>query len=75
MPIIETKLNPRSDDFRNNAVALEALVADLRAKVEHLALGCLETVSLNCSIRVRRSWNCRSWPRSACITTTRRAPV
>jgi 3-methylcrotonyl-CoA carboxylase beta subunit len=39
MPIIETKLNPRSDDFRNNAVALEALVADLRAKVEHLALG------------------------------------
>jgi 3-methylcrotonyl-CoA carboxylase beta subunit len=39
MPIIETKLNPRSDDFRNNAAALEALVADLRAKVEKLALG------------------------------------
>ena len=39
MPIIETKLNPRSDDFRNNAAALEALVADLRAKVERLALG------------------------------------
>ncbi|MEW6339093.1 MAG: carboxyl transferase domain-containing protein [Paraburkholderia sp.] len=39
MPIIETKLNPRSDDFRNNAAALEALVADLRAKIEKLALG------------------------------------
>jgi 3-methylcrotonyl-CoA carboxylase beta subunit len=39
MPIIETKLNPRSDDFRNNALALEALVADLRAEVEQLALG------------------------------------
>jgi 3-methylcrotonyl-CoA carboxylase beta subunit len=39
MPIIETKLNPRSDDFRNNAAALEALVADLRAKVDKLALG------------------------------------
>ena len=39
MPIIETKLNPRSDDFRNNAAALEVLVADLRAKVEKLALG------------------------------------
>src|ERR1700733_13986814 len=39
MPIIETKLNPRSDDFRTNAAALEALVADLRAKVDKLALG------------------------------------
>ncbi|MCC8400638.1 methylcrotonoyl-CoA carboxylase [Paraburkholderia sp. MMS20-SJTN17] len=39
MPIIESKLNPRSDDFRANAAALEALVADLRAKVEQLAQG------------------------------------
>src|SRR5579864_8028603 len=39
MPIIETKLNPRSDDFRANAAALEALVADLRAKIEKLSLG------------------------------------
>ncbi|WP_345816154.1 carboxyl transferase domain-containing protein [Paraburkholderia sp. PREW-6R] len=39
MPIIESKLNPRSDDFRANAAALEALVADLRAKVEKLSLG------------------------------------
>ncbi|HEX7933310.1 MAG TPA: carboxyl transferase domain-containing protein [Paraburkholderia sp.] len=39
MPVIESKLNPRSDDFRANAAALEALVADLRAKVEKLALG------------------------------------
>ncbi|MGF6639245.1 hypothetical protein OKW38_005550 [Paraburkholderia sp. MM5496-R1] len=26
MPFIESKLNPRSDDFRANAAALEALV-------------------------------------------------
>jgi 3-methylcrotonyl-CoA carboxylase beta subunit len=39
MPVIETKLNPRSDDFRANAAALEALVADLREKIGKLALG------------------------------------
>jgi 3-methylcrotonyl-CoA carboxylase beta subunit len=39
MPIIESKLNPRSDEFRTNAAALETLVADLRAKVEQLSLG------------------------------------
>ncbi|MDR6382682.1 carboxyl transferase domain-containing protein [Paraburkholderia caribensis] len=39
MPIIESKLNPRSDDFRANAAALEALVEDLKAKISKLALG------------------------------------
>jgi 3-methylcrotonyl-CoA carboxylase beta subunit len=39
MPIIESKLNPRSDEFRANAAALEALVADLRAKIDQLAQG------------------------------------
>src|SRR5215470_13905787 len=39
MPIIESKLNPRSDDFRTNAAALEALVEDLKAKISKLALG------------------------------------
>ena len=39
MPIIESKLNPRSDEFRANAAALEALVADLKEKVEKIALG------------------------------------
>ncbi|TAL94706.1 MAG: methylcrotonoyl-CoA carboxylase [Paraburkholderia sp.] len=39
MPIIETKLNPRSDDFRANAAALEALVADLKARIAALSLG------------------------------------
>ena len=39
MPIIESKLNPRSEDFRTNAAALEAVVADLRAKIEQLAQG------------------------------------
>ncbi|MDN7540021.1 carboxyl transferase domain-containing protein [Burkholderia cenocepacia] len=39
MPIIESKLTPRSEDFRANAAALEAVVADLRAKIEQLAQG------------------------------------
>ncbi|RQV05508.1 methylcrotonoyl-CoA carboxylase [Burkholderia cenocepacia] len=39
MPIIESKLNPRSEDFRANAAALEGVVADLRAKIEQLAQG------------------------------------
>lgn len=39
MSIIESKLNPRSDEFRANAAALEAVVADLRAKIEQLAQG------------------------------------
>src|SRR5471032_2888352 len=39
MPIIESKLNPRSDEFRANAAALEAVVADLKEKVVKIALG------------------------------------
>jgi 3-methylcrotonyl-CoA carboxylase beta subunit len=39
MPIIESKLNPRSDEFRANAAALELLVADLKEKVAKIALG------------------------------------
>jgi 3-methylcrotonyl-CoA carboxylase beta subunit len=39
MPIIESKLNPRSEEFRANAMALEAVVADLKEKVAKLALG------------------------------------
>lgn len=39
MPILESKLNPRSDEFRANQAALDALVADLRDKVERLAQG------------------------------------
>ncbi|KAF1025278.1 MAG: Propionyl-CoA carboxylase beta chain [Burkholderia plantarii] len=39
MPILESKLNPRSDEFRANQAALDALVADLREKIERLAQG------------------------------------
>ncbi|WP_334190864.1 carboxyl transferase domain-containing protein [Noviherbaspirillum sp.] len=39
MTILETKLNPRGEDFKNNAAAMRALVDDLRAKVEKIALG------------------------------------
>ncbi|WP_244849940.1 carboxyl transferase domain-containing protein [Caballeronia sp. SL2Y3] len=39
MTIIESKLNPRSEEFRTNAAALEALVADLKEKVAKIAEG------------------------------------
>jgi 3-methylcrotonyl-CoA carboxylase beta subunit len=39
MPVIRSKLNPRSAEFQGNASAMAALVADLRQKVERAALG------------------------------------
>ena len=39
MPILETKLNTRGEDFKNNAQAMRALVDDLKAKLEQIALG------------------------------------
>ncbi|KAI3608095.1 Methylcrotonyl-CoA carboxylase carboxyl transferase subunit, partial [Cupriavidus necator H850] len=39
MPIIETKLNARSESFKANAEAMQALVADLEAKIAKLAEG------------------------------------
>ena len=39
MTILETKLNPRADDFKANAAAMQGLVDDLRARVERIAQG------------------------------------
>jgi 3-methylcrotonyl-CoA carboxylase beta subunit len=39
MPILDTKLNPRSEDYRSKAAAMQEAVADLRAKVAELSLG------------------------------------
>ena len=39
MPYIESKLNPRSDDFKANVAAMQAIVDDLRDKVEKIAAG------------------------------------
>jgi len=39
MPVIKSKLNPRSEEFQANAGAMAALVADLRAKVGRAAQG------------------------------------
>src|SRR3954466_8682820 len=36
---LETKLNPRSDEFKANATAMRALVDDLKAKIEKIAQG------------------------------------
>ncbi|MBT9505768.1 carboxyl transferase domain-containing protein [Rhodoferax sp.] len=39
MPILESKLNPRSADFQANARAMQALVDDLNLKVSQVSLG------------------------------------
>ena len=39
MPVIESKLNTRSAEFMANATAMQALVDDLRAHCERIALG------------------------------------
>lgn len=39
MPALESKLNPRSQDFQDNRAKMQALVDDLRAKVAQNALG------------------------------------
>jgi 3-methylcrotonyl-CoA carboxylase beta subunit len=45
MPQIETKLNPRTEDFKANAAAMQAVVDDLRAKVAAIAKGGGEAAS------------------------------
>ena len=39
MPVIESKLNPRSPEFMANTAAMQALVDDLRPHCERIALG------------------------------------
>jgi 3-methylcrotonyl-CoA carboxylase beta subunit len=39
MTILETKISSKSDDFKANATAMQALVDDLKAKVEKIMLG------------------------------------
>ena len=39
MPILETKLNPRSSDFQVNANAMRALVDDLNAQIAQVEMG------------------------------------
>ena len=45
MSVIKTRIDPRSDEFKANARAMRALVADLRAKVAEVAQGGSEAVS------------------------------
>jgi 3-methylcrotonyl-CoA carboxylase beta subunit len=39
VPLLDSKLNPRSDDFKANASAMQTLVADLRTQLAKAALG------------------------------------
>jgi 3-methylcrotonyl-CoA carboxylase beta subunit len=39
MPILQTQLNARSNDFKANVAAMDKVVADLRATVATIALG------------------------------------
>src|SRR5437899_2358387 len=45
MPQLESKLNPRSEDFKQNASAMQLIVDDLKAKVAALAQGGGEAAS------------------------------
>jgi 3-methylcrotonyl-CoA carboxylase beta subunit len=45
MPQIDSKINPRSEEFKANAAAMQAVVDDLRAKVLAIAAGGGETAS------------------------------
>ena len=39
MPVLKTKLNPRSADFQTNAAAMSAMVSDLRERIEQIKQG------------------------------------
>ena len=39
MPVLQTQLNARSADFKVNAEAMRAVVADLRTTIARIALG------------------------------------
>ncbi|MFM2348606.1 MAG: hypothetical protein RL654_3359, partial [Pseudomonadota bacterium] len=39
MQVLQSKIHPRSEDFRANAAQMRALVDDLRAKAAQVALG------------------------------------
>ena len=39
MPVLQSRLDPRSGDFRANAEAMQAMVAELHATVDRIALG------------------------------------
>ena len=39
MPVLASKLNPRSDDFKANAAQMRSLVDDLNAQLARIALG------------------------------------
>ena len=90
MTILETRLNARSAEFRGNAEAMRALVADLKEKVNAVGEGggagsarqahapaascCRATACRCCSTPARPSSNCRSSRPTACTTTRRRRP-
>ena len=43
MSVIESRINPRSQDFQDNAAIMQALIADLRQKLQQTALGGTES--------------------------------
>ncbi len=39
MPVLENHVNPRSEEFQANAKAMQALMEDLKEKIQHIAQG------------------------------------
>ena len=81
MPILQSNIDVRGEDFQRNAAALGAQVADLRARISDIAPGrrrggpakstppaascCRASGRAPCSIRARRSSSCRSSRRTS----------
>ena len=89
MTVLDTRLNTRSDAFRQNAAQMEAIVADLRAQVARAigagtrrrgrstwrAASCCRASGWNgCSIPAHPSWSSVSSRRTGCTATRCRRP-
>ena len=89
MPVLETKLNPRSAEFQANAAAMRAQVDDLQAQLAQVAQGGGEAARAKHTARgkllprdrvqrlltlARLSWSWRRWRPCRCTKTTHPAP-
>ena len=66
MPVLDTKLNPRSADFQANAQAMRALVDDLRAQVAKVGQG--GDTDASRAARKKHTERGKLLPRSVCLS-------
>jgi hypothetical protein len=90
MPALTSQLDPRSQDFLDNASWHRDLVAELdrrlaraaggggeqaRASTPNAASCSRANASMPCSIPARHSWKSPRWPPKACTTMPRPPPA